>query len=69
MTAAVDRVAVVIPARDEQDRLAGCLRAGQKSLRRLHIQHPGVVTCAVVVLDSCRDGSSLVAPASPKSTL
>lgn len=55
----VDAIAVVVPARDEADRLPGCLAAVCRSA-----EHPaltGVATLIVVALDTCSDRSAVVA--------
>jgi len=50
----VEAVGVVVPARDEQDRIAACLTSLRRSLRAL----PGDVAVAVaVVLDRCSDAT------------
>lgn len=52
----IDAVGVVIPVRDEQDRIIRCLRSVRAALRVL----PGSTRHAVaVVLDRCTDGTAL----------
>lgn len=53
-------VTVVVPARDEQEALPGCLDALDAAVRHLHATHPHVVARVVVVLDSCTDASAAV---------
>ena len=54
-------LAVVIPARNEQQRLARCLRAVHEAEALLHRRMPTAPpTRIVVVLDSCTDGSRFV---------
>jgi glycosyltransferase involved in cell wall biosynthesis len=57
-TGLVDRVAVVIPARNEEARLGGCLHAVRAAVRRLRSTEPSVAARVVVVLDDCTDASS-----------
>lgn len=61
MRASVDAVAVVIPARDEQDLLPRALRHVRQAQRELYATHPDVMCPVVVVLDSCRDDTAEVA--------
>lgn len=49
---------MVVPARDEQERLAGCLAALRVAAARVHVP-----VRVVVVLDGCRDGTADVVPA------
>ena len=51
-------VAVVIPARDEEDLLPACLDSVATAVDAVHAAHPQVRTRVVVVLDACRDGSA-----------
>jgi len=54
-------LAVVIPARNEEHRLARCLRAVAAADASLHATHPGApVTRVVVALDRCTDRSHAV---------
>lgn len=53
-------VAVVIPARDEEELLPACLDAVATAVDAVHAAHPQVHTRVVVVLDACRDGSARV---------
>jgi hypothetical protein len=55
-----DAVAVVVPARDEEDLLPGCLDAVASAVDALRAAHPLVRTQVLVVLDACRDGSAQV---------
>lgn len=53
-----DAVAVVVPARDEEDLLPACLDSVTAAVAAVHAAHPSVRTRIVVVLDACRDGSA-----------
>lgn len=58
----IERVAVVVPAADEEQRIGGCLDALRRAVVRLSGARPSVSVSIVVVLDGCRDGTaSLVA--------
>lgn len=56
----IERVVVVIPARDEERSIGAALRAVDVAARRL-----GLPTCIVVVLDGCRDDSLGAVRATP----
>jgi glycosyltransferase involved in cell wall biosynthesis len=56
----IDRVAVVIPAHNEDRHLGRALHALQRALERLDRQRPGVEAGVTVVLDSCADRSAAV---------
>ena len=56
MTAEVERVVVVIPARNEEDTLAACLTSVQRAADHIHI-----AMTVVLVLDSCTDRSAEIA--------
>ncbi|NYE38581.1 GT2 family glycosyltransferase [Nocardioides cavernae] len=71
MTAAHDRtgaVAVVVPARDEEELLPRCLDALDVALAGLRETRPDVVARVFVVLDACTDGSPAVVRARPGVT-
>ena len=51
---AVEAVGVVIPARDEQDRIGACLAGVRRALAALP---DGVAVAVAVVLDRCRDAT------------
>lgn len=53
-------VAVVVPARDEEELLPACLVALARATDALAAAAPGVRCRTFVVLDSCRDGSAAV---------
>jgi len=57
----IARVQVVIPARDEEARLGGCLRAVDQAVQRLGAARPWVRCGVTVVLDRCTDASAIVA--------
>lgn len=52
---------VVVPARDEQQRLPRCLTAIRAAQAQAVAEHPSVRLGCTVVLDSCTDGSAAVA--------
>jgi cellulose synthase/poly-beta-1,6-N-acetylglucosamine synthase-like glycosyltransferase len=52
---AVRHVAVVVPACDEEDRIAACLHSVRASTCRLQREYPSVSCDVVVVLDNCTD--------------
>ena len=56
----ITTVAVVVPARDEQDTIAACLDALGVARARLQASDPSVDVRIVVVLDDCRDGTAAV---------
>lgn len=58
-------VAIVVPARDEEVLLGGCLRAITLARRRLGRAAPQISSVAVLVLDDCTDGSAAVAAQFP----
>jgi hypothetical protein len=60
MTDRLGAIGVVIPARDEVDRVDGCLAAVTESIRdfRRRTGGPEVVVRVVVAVDSCRDGTA-----------
>ena len=68
MTGGIERVVVVVPARNEEETLAACLASIVRSgdaLRRHGMRAPVVV----LVLDTCTDGSARVAAAFPQVTV
>ncbi len=56
----VERLAVVVPARNESGLLPRCLRALDLAASRLQHEFPQVALRIVVVLDSCSDDSAAV---------
>ena len=52
---------VVIPAHNEEQRIAGCLRSVAASAAHLHELHPQVQVQVTLLLDSCTDGTELMA--------
>ena len=60
----VARVAVVVPVRDEEQLLPGCLHALRTAVRRLQRERALPVE-VVVVLDSCTDASPSLVAAEP----
>ena len=62
----IDVLAVVVPARDEQDRLPGCLLALSAAARRVR-SVPGAPRVRVLVVqDRCTDGTGQVVAAWPQ---
>ncbi|GAB2736141.1 glycosyltransferase family 2 protein [Sinomonas soli] len=55
---AVSEVVVVIPAKDEEELLPGCLRSVAAAVRELAAAAPRVRAGVTVVLDGCSDGSA-----------
>ncbi|WP_413601487.1 glycosyltransferase [Curtobacterium sp. Curtsp57] len=55
------RIDVVVPAHDEEDRLAACLDALRTATSRLAAERPDVSVGVTVVLDGCTDGSAAIA--------
>ncbi len=56
-------VGVVVPVRDEEELLPGCLAALTDSAARLRAARPDVTLRVLVVLDGCTDGSRAVVDA------
>ncbi len=56
---------MVVPARDEEELLPGCLDSVAHAQDVLRAAHPDVPTRVFVVLDACRDGSAAVVAARP----
>ncbi len=48
---------VVVPARDEEDRIGGCVRAIGRAVHAVRLARPGTTVTATLVLDRCTDGS------------
>lgn len=61
-------VAVVVPARDEETLLPGCLDAIDVAIDHLRADHPDVAVHVFVALDACRDGSADVVARRPGVT-
>jgi len=59
----IEYVAVVVPARNEEERLAQCLSSIRAAVKRLRAEHDGVRVRIVLVLDSCSDNSNAIASA------
>ena len=57
----IDRIAVVVPAHNEDEHLGGALLAVQRAADALHRVRPDVDVRVTVVLDSCTDGSAGIA--------
>ncbi|ROQ07005.1 MULTISPECIES: glycosyltransferase [unclassified Curtobacterium] len=56
----VTRIDVVLPAHDEEDRIAACLDALLAARARLAEEHPDVAVSVTVVLDGCTDDTATV---------
>jgi hypothetical protein len=54
----IDRVAVVMPAHNEDEHIGSALRALQRAADELRRFRPGVAVSVTVVLDSCTDESA-----------
>ena len=65
MSDPVWRVHVLIPARDEEERLGACLSAIGRSVRAAREQRPDVAYDVTVVLDTCTDRSAEIAASFP----
>jgi cellulose synthase/poly-beta-1,6-N-acetylglucosamine synthase-like glycosyltransferase len=63
-----DAVAVVVPARDEEELLPRCLDALEVAVARLHDARPDVALRVLVVLDACTDSSPAVVGARAGAT-
>ncbi len=61
----IDQVIVVIPARDEQKTLPGCVRSVQAAVEHLRFARAHIEVELLVVLDECTDDSELVLAACP----
>ena len=59
MRTVISAVTVVVPARDEQDEIGGCLDSLTAARAELH-RRTGVRSRVVVVLDDCRDATAAV---------
>ncbi|WP_431814156.1 glycosyltransferase family 2 protein [Kocuria sp. cx-455] len=49
------RIAVVIPACNEQDRVARCIESVSAAVRNLVSAEPGAIVCVVLAADNCTD--------------
>jgi glycosyltransferase involved in cell wall biosynthesis len=58
-------VAVVVPARDEEQLIGRCLQSIMRARSRLLVDHPEVACRVVVVADSCVDDTARIAQAFP----
>ncbi|MCF6379235.1 glycosyltransferase [Nocardioides KLBMP 9356] len=59
-------MAVVVPARDEEQLLPACLDAVARAQQALRSAHPAVLTRTFVVLDACQDDTAGVVAARPE---
>ena len=60
----ISRVAVVVPAADEEDHIGDCLAALATARRKLRHDR-GIDSLVVVVLDDCRDGTAALVAQRP----
>jgi glycosyltransferase involved in cell wall biosynthesis len=60
----IRRVAVVIPAANEERRIGRCLSAVAAARRHLYQSNASIAVRTVVVLDSCQDRTAVIAAAS-----
>jgi glycosyltransferase involved in cell wall biosynthesis len=60
----IRRVAVVIPAANEEQRIGRCLAAVAAARRHLHQADAAITVRTVVVLDGCQDRTAMIAAAS-----
>lgn len=65
MIAAIEQVVVVVPARDEQELIGGCLDSIADAAARLAAAPRPCLCIVVVVLDGCTDGTAEVVAARP----
>lgn len=56
-------MAVVIPARDEEERIVRCVRSVMRAVRELDRMHPSVAAEVIVVADGCTDETARYASA------
>ncbi len=61
----IRHVAVVVPAADEEERIAACLEALSRASARFTADRPLVTVQIVVVLDSCHDRTAEIVAAHP----
>lgn len=60
----IRRLAVIIPAADEEQRIGRCLAAVAAARRHLHQSSPAIAVRTIVVLDGCQDRTAMIAAAS-----
>lgn len=60
----IRRLAVIIPAADEEQRIGRCLAAVAAARRHLHRSSPAIAIRTIVVLDGCQDRTAMIAAAS-----
>lgn len=61
MSAAIERMLVVVPARDEADSVGACVTSIREAARSLRAAHPRVAVRVVVVADACSDATAGIA--------
>lgn len=59
------RLRVVVPARDEEQRLPACLDALRTAVRRVRRARPTIRVSVTVALDSCLDASERIVRTTP----
>ncbi|QTG82517.1 glycosyltransferase [Arthrobacter crystallopoietes] len=60
---AIRHVVVVVPVRNEEELLAGCIGCIRHAMDRLEATRPDLTAALTVVLDGCTDGSAAIARA------
>lgn len=60
---AIRHVVVVVPVRNEEELLAGCVGRIRLAMDRLETAWPGTTAALTLVLDACTDGSAAIARA------
>ncbi|OIH82226.1 hypothetical protein BLJ79_20050 [Arthrobacter sp. UCD-GKA] len=63
MSDVIRRLAIVVPVRNEEALLGGCLRHLQAAMNQVGDARPGLRVGLTLVLDGCRDGSGAIAEA------
>lgn len=61
MSAAIERMLVVVPARDEADSVGACVTSIREAARSLRAAHPRIAVRVVVVADACSDATAGIA--------
>jgi glycosyltransferase involved in cell wall biosynthesis len=61
-------VAVIVPAANEEDRIARCLASIEAAARHLTRRAPGIRVSVIVTLDSCHDATAVICAMFPGVT-
>jgi glycosyltransferase involved in cell wall biosynthesis len=64
----IRRVAVVVPAADEEERIGRCLASIAAAARHLARREAGIAVSVIVTLDGCRDGTAAICATFPGVT-